>query len=131
MDTITPEMLAQALAESCRTFTEEVTQKVEAGIDRIAEQALSDVKERSPVYKGKNKKTPKGRYRRSWRVSKEKSRGTYTVTVHQSDREWSLIHLLEYGHLSRNGTTRAKAIPHFNAANEKAEREVERLMEEL
>ncbi len=41
MDTITPEILAQTLAESCRTFTEEVTEKVEAGIDRIAEQALS------------------------------------------------------------------------------------------
>ena len=143
-----PDAFAQALVEACNEYTDEVRDKVEAGLTRIGYEAVQEVKSLSPVYTGtervsksgkryhtKNKpkneyaKSLPGAYKKRWVYFVEKVRGTITVTVH--NKQWPLTHLLENGHLNRDGTTRSKAIPHISTANADAEKKVDKLLEEL
>lgn len=67
---------------------------------RIAEKGKQELKQTSP------KKT--GKYRRSWKVKKEK--GMYEFSNIIYNQEWQLTHLLEKGHaIKRNGTVRGEA----------------------
>lgn len=123
MNDIGIETLAAALTEACRTYTEEAVEKVESGIEQIGKEATAEVKSLSP--------TDKGKYKRSWTCNIEKAKGTFVVTVHARGKEYRLTHLLEYGHMNRDGTTRARAFPHIEKANEHAHEKVNELLEGL
>lgn len=123
MSSITPEDFVKSLTECCAEFTEEITEKVEEGIKAIGEEAAEEVRALSPV--------DKGAYRRSWKTRFEKVRGSMTVTVYAGGRHYRLTHLLEKGHLNRDGTTRARAIPHISTAQEHAEKKTDKLLEGL
>ena len=141
-----PENLVAALVSACQEYTDEVKETVEDGIIKIGEEAVAEVKLLSPEYEGadrtsktgkhyhtKNKemKYPKGSYKRSWKCTVEKERGKIQVTVHAKSPHHRLTHLLENGHLNRDGTTRSKAIPHISVANADAEKKVDKLLEDL
>lgn len=127
---ITPEMLANALVSACREYTEDVREKVENGILAIGEETVNEVSSLAPVYEGKNKNTRKGAYKKSWTCKIDKQRGKVNVTVH-SKKHYRLTHLLEKGHLNRDGTTRSKAIPHISIAEANAEEKVKKLLEDV
>ena len=126
----TPEALVSALVGACEEFVEETKRELEAGLKKIGEESVAEIKKIAPVYKGKNKKTAKGAYRRNWTYRVDKERGRINVTVHVKGQNYRLTHLLEYGHASRGGG-RAKAIPHISIINEKAEKQVDKLLEEI
>lgn len=128
---ITPDELTAQLMDCCREYTDDVVQKVDAGIERIGAEAAEELRTTSPVYKGRNKDMIPGAYRRSWTHVVEKSRGTINVTVHAKGKHYRLTHLLENGHLTRDGTMRSKAIPHISIANENAQKKVNKLLEEI
>lgn len=128
---ISPDDLAGVLAEYCREYTEEITEKVEEGIENIGIEAAREVKELSPVSDGSDKSVPKGAYRRSWTCKIEKERGKLTATVYVKGKHYRLTHLLENGHLNRDGTTRSREFPHISIANEHAQKKVEKLLKEL
>lgn len=141
-----PEDLAKALVEACSEYTGEVRDKVEDGLTRIGYETVEEVKSLSPVYTGTERvsksgkryrtinksqyeKNSPGAYKRRWIYRVEKARGVITVTVH--NKQWALTHLLENGHLNRDGTTRSRAIPHISKANADAEKKVDKLLEDL
>lgn len=128
---ISPDDLAGALAEYCREYTEEITEKVEEGIENIGREAAREVKELSPVSDGSDKSVPKGAYRRGWTCKIEKERGKLTATVYVKGKHYRLTHLLENGHLNRDGATRSREFPHISIANEHAQKKVEKLLEDL
>lgn len=130
-DIITPEELAQTLADYCQGYTDEIKEKVGEGIQEIGEEAQQEVKELSLVYAGENIGTPKGAYKRNWTHRIDKERGTITVTVHVKGKHYRLTHLLENGHLNRDGTSRSRAIPHISIANKHAQEKAEKLIKEL
>lgn len=132
-DTITPGELAAALASACQEYTEDVREKVEAGVEKIGKEAAQEVRQLAPVYEGSDKslRYPKGSYKKSFTCNVEKARGTITATVYSRSPHYRLTHLLENGHLNRDGTTRSKAIPHISTANADAEKKVDKLLEEL
>lgn len=130
-DMITPEELAQTLADYCRGYTEEIKEAVGQGIEKIGEEAVQEIKEIAPVYAGENTGTPKGAYKRSWTYRIDKERGVINVTVHVKGKNYRLTHLLENGHLNRDGTTRSRAIPHISIANKHAQEKAEKLIKEL
>lgn len=117
------EDLTSALAEACRSYTEEVVQKVEEGITNIGREATDEVKSLAPV--------EHGGYKRNWTFRIDRSRGEYKVTVHVKGRKAHLTHLLEYGHLNRDGKTRAREFPHIGIAEKHAEEKVNELLENL
>lgn len=133
MDSITPEEFVDILADFCKKYTEEACEKVESGLNKIGQEALREVKSLSPVYKGKSKKLTKGKYKRGWTYSVDKSKGKIQVTVH--NRQYQLVHLLEKGHLLKDGTGRVYSeVPpkvHIETAEKHAEEKVNALLEGL
>lgn len=67
---------------------------------KVAKEGMAKLKKTSPTNK---KNTPhKGRYAKGWRVKTEKGRGFVNCTIYNST-DYQLTHLLENGHLTRNG----------------------------
>lgn len=128
---ITPDQLTETLVNYCKGYTEEIKEKVGSGIETIGAEAVEEVKALAPVYTGEYKGFTKGAYRRSWSYIIEKSKGNITVTVHVKGRHYRLTHLLENGHLTRNGITRTRPIPHISIANDHAQQKVLKLLEEI
>lgn len=64
-----------------------------------------------------------GDYRRGWRAEFKKTRTGATATVY-NETDYRLTHLLEYGHIMRNGK-RSKAYPHIAEVNDEAIRQFE------
>lgn len=130
-DTITADELVTTLMDYCKGYTAEVREKVGECIETVGEEALEEVKSLAPVYAGSDKSVAKGAYRRNWTYLIEKSNGNITVTVHVKGRHYRLTHLLENGHLTRNGITRTRPIPHISIANDHAQQKVLKLLEEI
>lgn len=127
-DTIDVAEFTKALADACATYTDDVKQKVHKGIKKIAREAKADVVAKSP--KGKtNLKRGYKHYKDGWTATTKESKGVYRVTVH--NKQYQLVHLLELGHLNRDGTTRSTAFPHVEPVEKEAERKVDKLLEDL
>lgn len=130
---ITPDEFAEALAEATRTMTKEVVEEMENGLVSVASETVAELKQLSPVYQGSSKKLKKGDYRKKWRCIVEKERGVTKVTIY--NQKGGLTHLLEHGHVVKNGTKRvvgnAPPIPHISIAEEHAEKKIDKLMEGL
>lgn len=127
----TPEALVAALVSTCQAYTDEIRETVVNGIIDIGQEATAEIRAIAPVYEGDNKNTAKGAYKRSWTYRVGQERGKINVTVHAKDPHYRLTHLLENGHLNRDGTTRSKAIPHVSIVNAIAEQKVDKLLEGL
>ena len=128
---MTADDLAKALSDACKEFTDEVKEKVENKINQIAQETVEDVKSLAPVYHGKNKKTSKGRYKRSWKYRTDKERGSINAVVYASGKQYNLTHLLENGHLNRDGTSRSKAFPHISVADKNMQEKLEKILDDL
>ena len=132
-DVITPDEFVEALVEATRTMTEEVVEELENGLERIGNETVEELKRTSPVYKGKSKKLKKGDYRQKWKCLVEKERGVKRVTIY--NQKGGLTHLLEHGHLVKNGTGRvlgnAPPIPHIAEAEKHAEEKLDKPLEGL
>lgn len=132
---ISPEALVAAMVSACQDYTDEVREEVVTGLKRIGEEAVNEIKEIAPVYTGNDKKVKKGAYRRSWKCRIEKERGAIKVTVHAGGQQYRLTHLLENGHVLRDGTGRqvgnVEPIPHISIVNANAEKKVDKLLEKI
>lgn len=93
----------------------EVCQACFEVIPKVAKEAVKRLKADSP--KGKNKKYAKG-----WASKVDKTRVSVGATVYGKTGTYQLAHLLEYGHVTRNGTGRVfaptPAHPHIEAVND-------------
>lgn len=135
-DIISPDGLAVALVEHCKKYTDEIVEEVEEGIERIAQEALEEVKSLSPVLERKNGKIKPKKYKKGWRLTIKKTRGVFKATIYNT--ESSLTWLLENGHLTRLGTGRkfydefgkkyAQPTSHIRPANEHAEEKIDKLI---
>lgn len=132
-DSISIDEFSAVLAEKCRKYTEEITEKVFTEVQKIGMETVSEVKSLSPVYNGNNKKLTKGAYKRGWICTVDQSREKIQVTVH--NKKYQLVHLLELGHLLKNGTGRVYGeVPpkeHVETAETHAEEKVNALLEGL
>lgn len=76
---------------------------------------------------------PSGEYSRSWTQDEVKTGRLSTARVVHNGEHYRLTHLLEKGHVSRNGTHRTfgrvAAYPHIAPVNEWANEELPRLVE--
>lgn len=98
---INPEDLADVLKEAVQTYTEDIRAKLDEELERIGKEAVKEIRALSPKLTGK--------YRRGWTYTVKRERGTIKVIIH--NKLYQLVHLIELGHLSKNGTGRITSIP--------------------
>lgn len=133
-DSITPEEFVEELSKHCRLYTEEVQKTLENGLKKIGRETAAEVKSLSPVYEGNSKRLEKGKYQKGWTSKFEKTgHGSIKVTVH--NKKYQLVHLLELGHLLKDGTCRVygEVLPktHVETAEQHAKEKVNALLEGL
>lgn len=102
--------LDEAIADVLEDYSTAIAEAVNEQTEKAANQLKKDISADAPVKTGKQ--------RRSWRVTKEKVVGLdLLAVVHSTD--YRKVHLLENGHLTRNGVTRTKAIRYVSKNEEK------------
>lgn len=102
--------LDEAIADILEDYSTAITNTVNEQTEKSADRLKKDVAADSPVKTGKQKK--------SWRVTKEKVAGLdLKAIVHSTD--YRKVHLLENGHLTRDGVTRTKPIRYVSTNEEK------------
>lgn len=115
---------ARALADVLEVYSSETAEAAKAAIDEVAAGAEKAVKEHISF------KQRTGKYVKALRVVTSHD-GLYDrrKTLYAKSPHYRLTHLLEHGHLSRDGTTRVKPYPHFIYGEEYVEENLERTVQ--
>lgn len=121
---------AKAMSEAFDSYSEAAVEASKAAIDRVAKGADEAVKSHITF------KQRTGRYMRNMHIVTSHD-GLYDrrKTWYVKSPDYRLTHLLEYGHLSRDGTTRVKPYEHIKYGEEyvrqNLEKEVKRSLEQI
>jgi alkyl hydroperoxide reductase subunit AhpF len=112
-----------ALMEQLQHWTTDVQNEVCNLTNEKAEDLKDLIQENAPVARSyKYKKRKKGKYKRSWKVKIISNNFSYYKAVIHAGKEYSLTHLLENGHATRNGG-RTEPQVHIKPARDKIEKE--------
>ena len=111
--------------ETVRKFLDDydvdVYTEVSEAIAEVAKETVAKLKQTSRQFKGT------GDYAKGWTATIEKGRVKVGATVHGKKPTYALAHLLEFGHVTRNGTGRTfrptPAHEHIAPVNEWAQNE--------
>ena len=120
--------VVSALNRECNNTVEEVDKAVaEAGraaLDYLLENSPVDTSKSAKLHiSGGKLKGSSGLYRKGWRMKTYTENGVKAVKVY-NETCYQLTHLLEFGHLAKNGKF-VKPVPHIKQAEELAERVLE------
>lgn len=116
--------LSDAIMQELTEYLEGEEEIIDEGIDEISAELVLGLKN-DPVIP---KRT--GKYKKSFYHKKAAKGIGYKRNV-VANREYRLTHLLEDSHLTRNGTTRTKAYPHWATAQQKLDELMEGLVKKL
>ena len=108
--------LDEALEEVLDNYATDLRSAINADTEAAAQRLKKAISAEAPVKTGKQKK--------SWRITKEYLGGVDLKTVvHSTD--YRKVHLLENGHVTRNGLTRTKPTYYVNRNAERIIQEYE------
>lgn len=113
--------LASQIAKALAEYSTEVEEEVDKIAEETAEEAVQKLKTTSP----KSPRAKGGKYAKSWKKTKM---GKGNFVVHNTN--YRLPHLLEFGHLKRNGG-RVSGIVHIKPAEDHAIENFEKKLKEL
>ena len=108
------EQLGNEIAKILSEYTEDVIEGIDKTGQKIANEAVKELKAKSP------KKT--GEYAKGWGKKTEKKVGDVDNIIIYNKTKPGLTHLLEHGHAKRGGG-RVKGIPHIRPVEEKVIKE--------
>lgn len=116
--------VVSALNRECNNTVEEVDKAVtEAGraaLDYLLNNSPVDTSKSAKLHiSGGKLKGSSGLYRKGWRMKTYTENGVKAVKVY-NETCYQLTHLLEFGHLAKNGKF-VKPVPHIKQAEELAE----------
>lgn len=113
--------LDDALADVLTHYATNLREAINADTEAAAQRLKKAISADAPVKSGKQKK--------SWRITREYLGGIDLKTVvHSTD--YRKVHLLENGHLTRNGMTRTKPTHYVSNNAEKIIKEYEEIVAE-
>ena len=113
--------LDDALADVLTNYATNLREAINADTEAAAQRLKKAISADAPVKSGKQKK--------SWRITREYLGGIDLKTVvHSTD--YRKVHLLENGHLTRNGVTRTKPMHYVSNNAEKIIKEYEEIVAE-
>ena len=115
---IRPEQLGLAISEVLTDWADKQEKEFVRAIDEAADACNDEIKQHAPVKTGKYKDS--FAIERGWQT-----RHHYAAEWHVQAPEYRLTHLLENGHLTRNGTTRTNAVKHIKYGRQAAEQVLE------
>ena len=120
--------VVSALNRECNNTVEEVDKAVtEAGraaLDYLLNNSPVDTSKSAKLHiSGGKLKGSSGLYRKGWRMKTYTENGVKAVKVY-NETCYQLTHLLEFGHLAKNGKF-VQPVPHIKQAEELAERVLE------
>lgn len=115
---VKPEQLDEAIREQLETYSEEIRQNLDKNFKEVADKTAETLKKGGP-YKERT-----GEYTPDWSVTDRKGVGEIRIqgssySVHNR-KHYQLTHLLEKGHVTRNGK-RTRAFEHILPAEQAAE----------
>ena len=110
------EGLSIALEKALAEYKEEVSASIEKAYADKAGELVKELKRTSP--------RDTGDYAKGWAKKKQRMAGGVSYLVYNKDKP-QITHLLEYGHLKRDGVNRVDGIPHIGPARDKIEKELE------
>lgn len=111
--------LEGALSSVLDNYASDLREAINADTEAAAQKLKKAIAADAPVKSGKQKK--------SWKISREYLGGIDLKTVvHSSD--YRKVHLLENGHLTRNGVTRTKATYYVSKNAEQVIDEYEKIL---
>ena len=120
--------VVSALNRECNNTVEEVdkaiTEAGRAALDYLLENSPVDTSKSAKLHiRGGKLKGSSGLYRKGWRMKTYTENGVKAVKVY-NETCYQLTHLLEFGHLAKNGKF-VQPVPHIKQAEELAERVLE------
>lgn len=128
---ITAINLASAISEVLQEYGDECYQVLEEATKEVADEAVSKLQS---VSKFAPNGHPTGEYSKDWVQDTIPTARLKVKTVVHNEDHYRLTHLLENGHVSRNGTGRTfgrvPAYPHIAPVNEWANNELPRRVKE-
>lgn len=108
--------LVEAVGGELQEFANEITDGIMDDVEKTGKECLKLVKSYSP--------TRTGAYKKGWSMKKVKQTKTRLTVVIHNKKHYRLTHLLENGHLNRDGS-RTEGKPHIRPAEEAAEKALE------
>ena len=113
---VKPEQLGEAIRGQLETYSAEITKNINENVKEVADTTAETLK------KGGAYKERTGKYTPDWSVTARKAVSTTQgeqYSVHNR-KHYQLTHLLEKGHVTRNGS-RTRAFEHILPAEQAAE----------
>lgn len=133
--TVMPSELSEAITTILEDASLELKEKIDEAGKEVSDKGVKTLKQTSPVRAGDQSQRKKGGYRpgayaRSWRSQREYNAitGNSNYTVY-NDHHYRLTHLLENGHVNRDGS-RSKKFVHIAPVNSNMIKEYERKVED-
>jgi hypothetical protein len=102
--------LSNEIARRLKEYTKEVQEEIKVAQVDVAKDLKNTLEIKSPERLGD--------YKKGWRIKKVKN----ALVIHNKTN-YQLTHLLEHGHVTRDGSTRTKEKPHIRPAEEVAIRD--------
>lgn len=88
------------IEEILNDYSDDIQTAITEKAIKVAQEGQSKLKSTSP--KNKKNTNHKGSYAKGWRIKTEKGRVFVNCKIYNAT-DWQLTHLLENGHLTRNG----------------------------
>lgn len=126
---VTPNGLAKEILKELNQYTENVSEAVDEAVVDIAKESQRKLKAVRSV-EGSNvwRKYPNG-----WTIKSKKRKGKREETV-WNQRQYRLTHLLEHGHVIKNGTGRTygrtRSFVHIGPINDEAQEKLLKAVQE-
>lgn len=102
-------------------YSLDIQEALQNEAEKVAKEGAADLKANSPHRTGK--------YAKGWRVKTIKGKGFVECTIYNST-SYQLTHLLENGHLTRNGK-KVPAIKHIEPVEQKCIKEYQKNVENI